>query len=57
MAKQYLAILLLAIQLSLALDYDPTLSQQYQRYSIITHCTQQELASWSCNACQSIQKL
>lgn len=56
MAKQYLIILLI-IWLSLSLDYDPTLSQQYQRYSIITHCTQQELTNWSCKACQSIEKL
>lgn len=56
MVSQYL-IIFFALQLVLSLDYDPTLSQQYQRYSIITHCTQEELANWSCKACQSIEKL
>ena len=44
-------------QLTIMLDYNSSLSQSFQRYTIITHCSNEELMNWSCKACQSLERL
>lgn len=38
-------------------EYDPVVSKQMRMYSLIAHCSQQQISDWKCPLCSQTEQL